>query len=293
MSTQKVLVLMGGRSSEYEVSLASGNEILKNINRKKYFPIPLVISKNGDGLDKIFEIKPNVVFIALHGAYGEDGKIQGLLESLGISYTGSGVLPSAIGMDKILFKKLMLHHNISVPKPTNKFPCFVKPADQGSSVGTAIAKNKTELNKALNIAKKYSNNLLIEEYLSGMEITCAILGNGNPYTLPLVEIVPKKNNFFDYQSKYTESGADEIVPARISKSLTKKVSDLALQVYKIVGCRGFARVDFILKDGKNPIVLEINTIPGLTPTSLFPKAAKAFGMTYSQLIDNIIKYATF
>jgi len=289
----KVAVLMGGNSSEYDISLISGKEVLRNLS-DKYIGVPIVVAKDGnEWLNNLLREKPDICFIAMHGLFGEDGKIQGMLDILKIKYTGSGVLASAVGMDKILFRKIMQAEGIVVPKLTSKFPCFVKPHNQGSSVGASIVRSKKDLKKAIKLAKKYSRQVIIEEYLKGTEVTCAVLGNEKPIALPVIEIIPLKGEFFDYVSKYTESGSKEIVPARISQALTREVQDLAIRVYKAVGCRGFGRVDFILKDNKYPIVLEINTIPGLTPMSLVPKAAKTYGLSYSELLDKIIKYSIY
>jgi D-alanine-D-alanine ligase len=267
-----------------------------------------IIGGNYREIQRIGEMgtKPDVIFIAMHGPYGEDGTVQGMFELVNIPYTGSGVLASAIGMDKIVFRKILKNENILIPKYTvykkgddiknikylpGKLPYFVKPHNQGSSVGNSIAKSKKSLVNKIKIALKYSDKVLIDEYLKGVEVTCGILGNENPKALPLVEIIPKKAEFFDYSSKYSESGSEEIVPARISDNLTKNVQKIAIEVYKTIGCRGFARVDFILKDGKYPYVLEINTIPGLTPMSLLPRAANYAGINYSDLLDKILSYA--
>ena len=287
----RVVVLMGGKSPEHEISLISGREVVGNLDRRKYLSSRIVISKSGKGIEEIFRVKADVVFVAMHGPFGEDGTVQGMLELAGLKYTGSGVTASAIGMDKIMFRKVMRAEGIPVPKLTSKFPCFVKPYNQGSSVGASIVRNERELAKAIKLARKYSDKVLVEEYLVGKEVTCAVLGNEDPRVLPVIEIVPLKGEFFDYESKYTESGAEEIVPARISKTLTKKVQDMAAKVYQAIGCRGFGRVDFILKDNKHPVVLEINTIPGLTPMSLLPKAARKAGYSYPALLETIIKYA--
>jgi len=336
----KVAVLMGGKTPEHEISLISGREVVRNIDTKKYEVLPVVISRNGkswrltspqkllslpdpstikdlktelvragykdvQGIDQMSKVGADVVFIAMHGPYGEDGTVQGMLDLAGVKYTGSGVAASAIGMDKLLFRKLLKSEGIPIPKfvavEKNKdyekifkvlgnFPYFVKPHNQGSSVGASIVKNQEDLEKALNLAFKYSNITLVDEYILGKEITCGILGNEASIALPLVEIIPK-NEFFDYDSKYTESGTQEIIPARVPKSLTKEIQRIALKVYKILGCKGFARVDFILRNNKFPVVLEINTIPGLTPMSLLPKAAKKAGFSYSELLDKIVNYA--
>ena len=247
--------------------------------------------------------KVDVVFIAMHGPYGEDGTIQGLLELIDVPYTGSGVLASALGIDKISSRKLFTHAGLKVPnhlivkkndqlKPIwHKFkpPVFVKPHNQGSSVGTTKVSKKKHLKKALNLAFSFSPLTLVEEFIDGIEITCPILGNDRPQALPLIEIVPKKE-YFDYEAKYDEKLCDEIVPARIGKSLTKKAQNTALLAYQTLGCRGFARVDMITKDN-DVYVLEVNTIPGLTPVSLFPKSAASIGISYSKLLDKIVMFA--
>lgn len=306
ISKMKIVVLMGGKSSEREVSISSGKEVVKNLDPKKYIASQIIIPNQGDAwIINLQKINPDVVFIAMHGPFGEDGTLQGVLETLGIPYTCSGILASALAMDKLMFRKVMVAEGILIPKyfvlqkgelaneTKNMFnpPYFVKPNDQGSSVGASVVKDIKDLDTALKSAHKYSELAIVDEYLDGLELTCAVMGNKNPFALPVIEIHALKGDFFDYKSKYTDKGSEEIVPARISDELTKKVQDLAVKVYKIVGCKGYGRVDFILK-GNEPIVLEINTIPGLTPASLAPKAAKSFGLTYPAFIDKIIEYAT-
>lgn len=307
-----VAVLMGGKSSEHEISLMSGMEVVKNLDSKKYQVKSVVITKDGKSfiynskrypLGQLLTVNCQLFFIAMHGPYGEDGKIQGLLEVMGIHYTGSGVLASALGMNKIYSRKIFTHSGLKVPETavfnhgdsqskifkTLKYPVFVKPTNQGSSVGTSKAKNKNELEKALKTALSFSSPILIEEYIQGTEVTCAILGNDKLIALPLVEIVPKKE-FFDLEAKYDAKLTEEICPARISKTQTKKAQQAALTAYKSLDCKGFGRVDMIIK-GNNIYVLEVNTIPGLTPVSLFPKAAKAAGITYPKLLDKVIQLA--
>ncbi len=335
-----VLVLMGGKSPEHEISLIGGREVVKNLDRDKYNVLPAIISKNGNrlqlvssnelfelenplilkGTDKnlvksaereinsINEIKDNidVVFIAMHGPFGEDGTVQGMLDLRGYKYTGSGVLASALGMDKLMFRKIMKSAGIKIPEYTvlkagdssnidlrvlGELPYFVKPNRAGSSVGASMVRNRTDLKQALELAFEHDDTVLIDEFITGTEITCGILGNDKLTALPLVEIRPLLGEFFDYDSKYRESGSEEIVPARVSKDLTKKIQNIAVKVFKEIGCRGFGRVDFILKNGKEPYVLEINTIPGLTPMSLLPKAAKAGGLSYEKLLDLMIQYS--
>lgn len=305
-----VAVLMGGKSPEHQISLISGQEVVKNLNPQKYDTFPIEISKDGRSfkldnkkrpLSQLSMVNCQLFFIAMHGPYGEDGTIQGFLKLIGIPYTGSGVLASALGMDKISSRKLFTKSGLKVPnyivvrKSDNlkivlqkfKLPVFVKPSNQGSSVGTSLVRSQKELSGALKTAWQYSDLALIEEYLKGMEVTGAILGNEKPKALPLVEIAAKKD-FFDFEAKYDERLTDEIVPARVSESLTQKAQQAALTAYQTLGCRSFGRVDMIIK-GNNVYVLEVNTIPGLTPVSLFPKAAAAAGISYPQLLDKIIQ----
>lgn len=303
-----VAILMGGRSPEHEISLISGREVLKNLDSKKYNPVPITISRAPSDNDKIQKTIEHhhcdVAFIAMHGPYGEDGTIQGLLELIGIPYTGSGVLASALGMNKIYSRKLFTQAGLIVPKyivitknqnvQEEKFkefnlPYFVKPYNQGSSIGASKVNQVSELQKALASAFAVSEKVLVEEYVSGREITGSVLGNENPKPLPLVEIVPK-HDFFDYEAKYNERLTDEIVPARISQALTRKAQESALLAYQTLDCRGFGRVDMIIKEDE-VYVLEVNTIPGLTPVSLFPKAARAAGISYPKLLDKIITLA--
>src|SRR3989344_848063 len=312
MRKLKVAVLMGGKSAEHEISLISGREVAKNLNLQKYDVLPIVISRNGISfqlnnkkysLGQLSTVNCQLFFIAMHGPYGEDGTIQGFLELIGVPYTGSGILASALGMDKISSRKLFTQAGLKVPEYLvlqkddspqivwKKFkpPVFVKPHNQGSSVGTTLVKEKNKLRDALNLAFDFSHLALAEEFLDGIEITCPILGNNKPKALPVVEIVPKRD-FFDYKAKYNDKLCDEIVPARISKALTKKAQQIALTAYQSLGCSGFGRVDMIAK-GNNIYVLEVNTIPGLTPVSLFPKSAVAAGISYPELLDKIVMFA--
>ena len=295
VSKLKVTVLMGGRSSEREISLISGEEVVRNLDKKKYEVEKVVW---GDSLDSLVKIKTDVVFIAMHGKDGEDGRVQAVLDLMGINYTGSGVLASALGMDKIAFKKAIDHLGVLIPKwqiydggdGEMGWPCVVKPTNQGSSRGVSVVKRKGDFAKAIREAKKYEGKVMVEEYIEGIEVSCGVLGNEKATALPVVEICPK-NDFFDYEAKYTEGKCEEIVPARISKKAEKEIRRQSVEIFKAIGCRGFARVDFILKESGKLYVLEINTIPGLTPQSLLPKEAVAVGMSYSQLLDKIIEFS--
>lgn len=341
MAKVRVVVLMGGESPEHEVSLVTGREVVRHLDKRKYKVLPVVISRDGQrwqlksiqqilrhspaGVEKTnhkkrltggeallpkgknlpFKLrgKPDVVFIAMHGPFGEDGAVQGMLELARIPYTGAGVLASSVGMNKIIFKKIMEQEKIPIPdylifEKTDKeneilrkfkFPLMVKPADQGSSVGVSLVKRKFNLKKALKKSFDYSSKIIIEKYLPGTEVSCGVLGNKKPIALPVIEIIPKKD-FFDYEAKYDETKCEEIVPARISKKLTRQVQELAIRVFQAIDCRGFGRVDMIISR-KKPYVLEINTIPGLTPVSLFPKEAVAAGISYRGLLDKIIELA--
>ncbi len=283
MKRIKVMVLMGGQSSEREISLITGKGVFDNLNRKKYEVETIELP---GGINKINEKNFEIAFLALHGKGGEDGIIQGYLETLGIKYTGSGVLASAIGMDKRVFRDIMTANGILMPKLTNKAPCVVKPVNGGSSIGVSIVKMDKDLSKSILKAKKYDNQILIEEYIKGRELTCGILGDE---VLPVVEI-KSRNEFFDYQSKYEESGAEEICPAEISTDLKNKIQKISKKVFELIGGRGYGRVDLIERDGE-VYVLEINTLPGLTPNSLLPKEAKAAGYSYSEMLDKMIELA--
>ncbi len=338
MRKLKIAVLMGGKSPEYDVSLASGKQVCLNLDQDKYEVFPVIISPDGQkwlqkdlvwlrridlGIRKLppelrkkerktsfFELPikikptPDLFFLAVHGPFGEDGTLQGMLDFLGFRYTGSGVLASALGMNKIIFKKVMASLGIKMPEslivePGEEVfldrlklpgsPWVVKPSNQGSSVGVTLVKDKRHLKKALDVALKYDQRAIIEEFIPGKEVSCGVLGNGQPFALPVIEICPKKD-FFDYEAKYSSGMCKEIVPARLSPKATRAVQDLAVKVFKGIGAKGFARVDMIVS--KNvPYVLEINTIPGLTPASLLPKEAEAVGISYPKLLDLIIKFS--
>lgn len=312
----KVAILMGGPSTEYHVSLNSGKNVINNLRPDKYLPLPVVIDKNLKWhfitLRKILNEKEaivflkkvcDVVFLALHGSYGEDGKIQKLLEKNKIKFTGSDSKASKIGIDKMKTYKILKKENISFPptwtfksfykifkKKKIKFPIVVKPNDQGSSVGVSIIKNPTEksLIKAVNKAKKFSKKVLIQKFIDGYEITCGVF---HRIALLPTLIVPQEREFFDYYSKYTAGATQEITPAPLEKSLLRQVRKIALKVHRAVGCRHFSRTDMILGKDKNIYVLEINTIPGMTKTSLLPQQLMACGIKFSEFLDKIIKLA--
>jgi len=322
MKKIRLAVLMGGMSSERDISLISGREVVKNLNKKKY---EVLVYDPAADLIKLAQDKDKIdlVFPVLHGRYGEDGTIQGFLELLGLPYVGSGILASALAMDKNISQKMYQNAGILVPKTivsaksnwsrnTHQLlqdikmhlgiPCVVKPNNQGSSIGITIVKKEKELKKALEKVFSLSSEVLIQEFIEGKEVTGPVLGNQNPIALPVIEIVPPKGRFFDRETKYNGS-TREIVPARISKELTKVVQDLAVKAHQVLGCRVFSRTDMIIKEaGANKrlkakdqqpeiYVLETNTIPGMTSESLFPKAAQAAGISFSELLDKLIDLA--
>ena len=253
----------------------------------------------------------DVAFLALHGKYGEDGTLQGFLELTGTPYTGSGVLASALAMDKVMAKRMMAADGIRMPKGVaitradfarepgaslvaarHMMPAVVKPSKQGSSVGMSLVDTESALETAVRVALQHDDEVLVEERIFGTEITVGVVGipgTGTVEALPVVEIVPKRA-FFDYKAKYDPDQCDEICPARITAEAAREAQDLAVRAHRSLGCRGYSRTDLILaKDG--PVVLEVNTLPGMTMNSLLPKAAKAAGISFADLLDRIVKLA--
>ena len=274
----------------------------------------LVAVDMGGAIAKTIEAKIDVVFVAMHGAYGEDGCVQGMLEVLGIPYTGSGVAASAIAMDKVITKDLIAHHGLDTPRYVGLdafrwrhdrgacvdrvalelgFPCVAKTRRAGSSIGVEIVRSEGELNQACDDIVAYDDDFFVEEFLEGTEVTCSVLGHGpgrEPQPLPVTEIKPKQGEFFDYRSKYSVDGAEEITPARIDLGLTEEVQAAAARVHTLLGCEGMSRTDMIICGGR-PYVLETNTIPGMTETSLYPQAARAAGLEFPDLLDHLIRVA--
>lgn len=308
MENKKVLVLMGGISTEREVSLRSGAAIAKGLKEAGYEVEALDITP--DNIAEISKIKPAVAYLALHGKGGEDGCIQGMLEWMGIPYTGPGLAASAICMDKTLTKKMLLQGNIPTPKSVEYtkaecsdlektadslinelgLPMVIKAPCQGSSIGVVIVRNKEAIADAITEVFKYDESLLAEQFVCGTEVSVPVIGNDNPEVLPIIEITAS-NEFYDYQSKYTPGMSAHIIPARISKKAEDKIKEYAVQAYKKTGCKGISRIDFMIDEDDNPYVIEINTIPGMTETSLVPDSAKHIGISFSQLVDKIVKLA--
>ncbi len=288
-------VLMGGLSSEREISLKSGNAVLAGLLRTGYRAVPI-----DAGLDLAEQLKKERIeaaFIALHGRWGEDGTVQGLLEMMGIPYTGSGVLGSALAMDKCLDKMLLA--TLGVPTPDYKIcasesdgafplPFVVKPACEGSSVGISIVREQQEIAPAMKTAFTYGPKVLIERYVEGREITVGVV---NGLLLPIVEVRPK-SGVYDYTSKYTKGMTEYLVPAELDQDAEKGARDAALTVWNYFELSGCARIDMIVDAESKPQVIDINTSPGMTETSLVPKAWECLGKTFDQLVEEILKGAS-
>lgn len=295
----RVGVLYGGLSAEREVSLKSGKAVGLALQELGF--MVTLIDVDRDVFARLKEAKIEVVFIALHGAYGEDGTIQGGLEYLQIPYTGPGVMASSIAMNKVMTKRILLSHEILTPDytvpaigdcevevPPGGYPLVVKPVAEGSSLGMSIVTDAVDIEAALIKARKFSRQVMIESYIPGAELTAAVL-QGEP--LPLIEIRARAG-IYDYQAKYTKGFSEYLVPAPIDEAITDQVKGLAAASARALGCdRGAVRVDFRLDPANHPYVIEINTVPGMTETSLLPQAAAANGIDFATLIDCILQGA--
>jgi len=292
----KIGVLLGGMSAEREISLRTGRAIADALRSNGHNVEEIDVGK--DICTQLDMKNIDVAFIALHGRWGEDGTIQGLLEILGIPYTGSGVTASALAMDKILSKQILLHAGLPTPPfnvvaapsdtPVRPLPLVVKPALEGSTLGVSIVHDRNNWRDALNMAFRYDDKVLAETYVEGKEITAAIL-DGTP--LPLIHIEPIEG-FYDFTSKYTPGRTLYHVPASLDAAVSQQLQDLAVQAFNTLGCSGCVRVDIILSEETGPMILEVNTIPGMTPTSLVPKAAAAAGMDFAGLAEAILVSAS-
>ena len=351
MKKIKVGVIFGGQSTEHEISVISGSSVIKNLNKEKYQICPIYISKEGnwykytkpvenveifsigeepkelEKIDNVFEIlkEQEVIVPVLHGLYGEDGTIQGLLELLKVPYVGCKVLASGICMDKvyakIIFEKAKLNQAnyvvISADKENGytyideemnhrqvkeyeiakiveeklNYPVFVKPSNSGSSVGVNKANNSEELIENIEIASKYDKEILIEQGIIGKEVECAVLGNENVEATCVGQIM-SADEFYDYDSKYKNSESKTVIPAKIDTEISEKIRNMAVKAFKAVGGRGLSRVDFFVENGTNEIYInEINTMPGFTTISMYPKLWEHAGLNYSELLDKLIELA--
>jgi len=321
----KVGVLMGGSSSEKEVSLVTGQAVYENLDRKKYVPSLVgmtpdrhmwLLGKNKKQkrkLDlqnkdrKLFDI----IFIALHGSPGEDGGVQGMCETLGIAYTGSGVLASALAMNKVFSAQIFFANKLPYPQFIHfkkdgwkreaeqitqtvikdiGFPAVVKPVDQGSAVGVYIVKTIEEFVVAVKKNIKLFPWLMVQKFITGKESTCGVLEQHNEIVaLPPTRILPNLGEFYDYKSKYKAGGSTHICPADFGDDINTRIQKLAIMAHKSLGCRGMSRTDIFVTEDKNLYILETNTIPGMTPTSLLPEAAAKAGISFTEMLDGIIK----
>lgn len=299
---------MGGASSEREVSFRSGQAVLEALVKLGYEVEGL--DPQPQALARIREMNPDLVYIALHGKYGEDGTVQGYLDLLGIPYTGSGVAASAICMNKVLTKKLLSYEGLPtadfVAFYKNSFnpdamvmknliaqlglPLVIKAATQGSSIGTYIIKEADKIAESIQQAFSYDPEVLVEKFIQGLQVTVTVVGNDKLRILPVIEITAE-NEFYDYEAKYTPGMSTHIIPARISDSLRQKVQTISEAAYRATGCQGLARVDLMIDQRENPYILELNTIPGMTGTSLVPDAARAVGISFEELVDEQVKLA--
>jgi D-alanine-D-alanine ligase len=322
----RVAVLMGGRSSEHEISLASAQSVIEALDPSRYEVAEVAIGRDGrwelpsgKSAESAAETLPvparssvpdalaavDVVFPILHGPFGEDGTVQGLLELAGVPYVGAGVAASALCMDKDLFKKVLRdsgvpvarHHTIRLRDEVSNpfgYPVFVKPARLGSSVGISKVHSPDELEPAVALARRHDEKVIVEEFVPGTEVECGVLGNLGAGERPLAsvvgEIVPHAE-WYDYSAKYDEGGSDIIVPARIPDETARRVQELAVDSFVATECEGMARVDFFVRPDGEPVVSEINTIPGFTATSVYAKLFEASGIPYAELLDRLVRLA--
>ncbi|KKP87121.1 MAG: D-alanine-D-alanine ligase [Parcubacteria group bacterium GW2011_GWC1_35_8] len=301
----KIGVLFGGKSAEHDVSLLSAKNVINALDKTKYEITPIKIGRDGN-FDFNLVKKFDVIFPVMHGPFGEDGSMQGLLKLAGVPFVGPSVLGSAVGMDKDVMKRLFRDAGIPIGKfitirnnekinfneVKNKLglPLFIKPANMGSSVGISKVRNEKDFKKAVTEAFKFDSKIVIEEFIDGREIECSVMGNENPIASTPGEIIANQD-FYSYDAKYIDDGYVINIPAKISKETSKKVQELAVKVFKVLSCEGMGRVDFFLKENGEVIANEINTIPGFTNISMYPKLWEADGISQTILLDKLISFA--
>jgi D-alanine-D-alanine ligase len=316
----RVAILAGGRSSEHDISLASARSVLESLDPESYEVVTVAIGREGrwelgTGDGSVAETLPvpaanapatlgsvDVVLPILHGPFGEDGTVQGLLELAGIPYVGAGVAASALCMDKDLFKKVLRDSGIPVARHVAiregdeiqnpfGFPCFVKPARLGSSVGITKAHDEAELEEAVALAFRHDDKILVEEFVDGIEVEVGVLGNREPIASIPGQIVPLGHEWYDYSSKYDEGGMDLVIPPDLADEVVEQVQRTAVESFRVTECEGMARVDCFVVDGDRVIVNELNTIPGFTATSVYAKLFEASGIPYGELLQRLIALA--
>lgn len=303
LKTKRIGVIMGGWSSEREISLRSGENVYQSLKRQGFNVIKININRNF--ANQIINAKIDIAFVILHGKPGEDGTIQGFLELLGIPYTGSDVVASAIGMDKIITKRLFeyagiptppylflpkqgsLRESIKIAPRKLGFPMILKPRAEGSSVGCVVIDEPPQLLRECQEARKRFGDIFLEKFLDGTIATVGVLGQ---IALPILELVPKKQRFYDFKAKYTKGETEFIIPARFPKQLYKRIQELALNAHNIIGAKGFSRIDLVVYKNR-PYFLEVNTLPGMTELSDLPAQAKYLGISYDKLVLEIVKSA--
>ena len=320
MPRLRVAVLAGGRSSEHEISLASARSVLESLDPERYDVVTVAIGRDGrwelgSGDGSVAETLPvpaanapatfgavDVVLPILHGPFGEDGTVQGLLELAGVAYVGAGVAASALCMDKDLFKKVLRDSGIAVARHValrsgdaveNPFgyPCFVKPARLGSSVGISKVHDESELGPAVELAFRHDDKVLIEEFLDGIEVEVGVLGNRDPIASLPGQIVPLGHEWYDFASKYEEGGMDLVIPPDLPDGVIEAVQRVAVEAFRVTECEGMARADCFVVAGDRVVVNELNTIPGFTSTSVYAKLFEASGVPYDELLQRLIELA--
>src|SRR3989344_2119438 len=302
----RVAVLFGGKSAEHEVSIQSARNVIRALDRGKYQVVPIKISKNGECRWNTLK-KCDVVFPVMHGTYGEDGAVQGLLKMFDMSFVGPGIFGAAASMDKDMTNRLfreaglpkgkflaLTQESKNNPKEIIKklgLPLFVKPANLGSSVGITKVKRVADLPPALKNAFQYGRKILVEEFIPGREIECAILGNENPIASVLGEVIPT-HEFYSYEAKYIDpNGAHLKIPAELPQAIANKIQDLAIRAFKALDLEGMARIDFFLTKDNKVMLNEVNPIPGFTAISMYPKLWEASGISHEKLINSLIGLA--
>ena len=302
-----IIVVCGGISSEREVSLRSGSAVYEALKEYGYRNTG-IFDFTGDNISELLALKPDVAYLALHGVGGEDGCIQGALQLAGIAYTGPGVAASALCMNKIFTKQVLASAGLPTAAYTEVrksdydkkeladileekigYPMVLKSPCQGFSIGVVIVHERSDLEPAIDEIFHYGDQLMAEEFLSGTEITLPIIGNEELIVLPEIEIT-SENEFYDYQAKYTNGMCHHIIPARISDDDRKKVIEIGKKAYRELNCCGVSRIDFIIDKVKGPMIIEVNTIPGMTSMSLVPDAGRAAGISFGELVSRIIEY---
>jgi D-alanine-D-alanine ligase len=304
MKTKRIGVVMGGTSAEREISLATGRAVAEALEGAGCDVIRIDLGGGGAALQALSSARMDVAFLALHGRLGEDGCVQGVLEVLGVPYTGSDVLASALAMDKLKAKELFRLHNVPTPPyyeiraediaggvgevhGSFGFPVVVKPRREGSSIGVAMARDLAELQQAVGAALAHDRSVLVERYVKGREIAVGLL---DERVLGAIEIAPKRD-LYDYEAKYTPGMSEYFLPARLSATRMRGVLNVAERAAGALGTRGACRVDLLVTEGMNEYVLEVNTLPGMTPTSLLPKIAQAAGFGFAELCDELVQRA--